>query len=168
MRRKFDKNVLTKDFLIKEYVVNKKSMVDIAKEINSAESTVWHHAKKHNIPLRDGSLSRIGNRGLKGKYHPNFKGKIFHSGYVYIYSPDHPNKDSQQYVAEHRLVVENTLGRYLEYFEIVHHINGIRTDNRPENLAVVNKNNHERYTLLKLAQKQIIELEKIIEELKCK
>lgn len=62
-------------------------------------------------------------------------------GYVLIYIPDHP-KSHNGYVYEHILIMENFLGRYLIDSEIVHHDNGIRNDNRKENLVLC-KNNKE-------------------------
>jgi hypothetical protein len=63
-------------------------------------------------------------------------GKTIRSGYVYIYSPTHPYRSKDNYVAEHRLVMEAHLGRILLPTETPHHINGITTDNRYENLAL--------------------------------
>ncbi len=73
----------------------------------------------------------------RGKDSPAWKdGKHMVTGYIYIYSPKHPFKNKKKWVAEHRLVIEKRLGRYLTKKEVVHHKNEIRDHNRIENLMV--------------------------------
>lgn len=56
--------------------------------------------------------------------------------YIEIYSPHHPNKNKNNCVMEHRLVMEKYLGRFLTKKEVVHHINKNKQDNNIENLEL--------------------------------
>lgn len=49
----------------------------------------------------------------------------------------HPHANKRGYVAEHRLVVEKVRGSYLPKHSVIHHINGVRDDNRIENLEII-------------------------------
>lgn len=48
----------------------------------------------------------------------------------------HPRADRDGYILEHLLVMEDVIGRYLVKGENVHHKNGVKGDNRPENLEL--------------------------------
>lgn len=81
---------------------------------------------------------------MKGHRPFNWKGGRIKSkgGYIKVFRPEHPNAHKKGYVMEHRLVMEGVIGRYLQKNEEVHHKNGIKDDNRPENLEMVLYNSH--------------------------
>jgi predicted nucleic acid-binding Zn ribbon protein len=77
---------------------------------------------------------------IQGKNHPNWKGGFSLSQGYKIYESEGFTKGNK--IAEHRLIMEQHLGRKLTSKELVHHINGIKTDNRIENLQVVDRKTH--------------------------
>ena len=88
---------------------------------------------------------RMNNIGGVGPTHPKWRGgrKVNSQGYVLIWVPmDTPNRPKNGYMREHRYVMQRHLGRPLRSWEIVHHRNGVKDDNRPENLEVVTRARH--------------------------
>jgi hypothetical protein len=67
-----------------------------------------------------------------------------------------PMRNARGGVLEHRLVMAKHLGRNLQPWEIVHHRNGVRDDNRIENLELVTDLGHKTLTLL---EKKISDLQ---------
>ena len=76
------------------------------------------------------------------------------TGYISVYLPEHPRANRAGCVQEHRLVMEELLGRYLTDTDVVHHINHKRADNRPENLVVMDKIEHCRLHGLEIGEKR--------------
>lgn len=58
-------------------------------------------------------------------------------GYILIWKPEHPNAKIGGYIHEHRLVMSERLRRPLKSYEYIHHKNGIKDDNRLENLELL-------------------------------
>lgn len=59
-----------------------------------------------------------------------------YSGYKQIYMPDYYCATKTGYVAEHRYVAEQKLGRHLKKGEVIHHIDKNRFNNKPDNIIV--------------------------------
>lgn len=110
----------------------------------------WMKGKKGKV--NSGSFKKGEHRSIAtefkkgenlGKNHRNWKGGRYKLkiGYIVRYAPNHP-RAYRNMVYEHILIAEKKIGRRLKKGEVVHHINRIKYDNRPENLIVF-KNNQE-------------------------
>lgn len=67
------------------------------------------------------------------------------TGYVLIMEKTHPHSNPNGYIREHRIIMEKYLGRLLGEYEVVHHINGVKDDNRIENLELYD--NHSKHLI---------------------
>ena len=102
---------------------------------------------------KEESKRKIGLAGRGAKHWQWKGGRVKHcNGYILLKARGHPRATKRgHYVFEHILVMEKHLGRYLTDGEVVHHINGDKTDNRISNLELTDMSAH---TLLHSLRRQ--------------
>lgn len=102
---------------------------------NKTQPGYWKD-KKMPTSAKD-NMSR-NHADVSGSKNPRWVGgrRLDKDGYIIIYCPDHPYRSCDNYVREHRLVMEQFLKRFLHPTEVVHHINGIKNDNCIDNLML--------------------------------
>ena len=110
-------------------------------------------------PARWIKSTLIGSRRKAGK------------GYNWIYIGENdffspmvpPSQKKRGWVLEHRLVISRKLGRCLHDWEVVHHIDGDKTNNSPDNLQLLMEIGHNQITnmerVLRKQERQIKELQ---------
>ncbi|HEY1668527.1 MAG TPA: HNH endonuclease [Trebonia sp.] len=106
-----------------------------------AERRRFHNRACKNLAL---TTNRVPGQWHNGK--PKRSGSGNAAEYIMIWEPDHPKAFQGGWILEHRWVVEQQIGRYLEKSEQVDHINQVKNDNRPENLRVLDPRAHQLVT----------------------
>lgn len=105
----------------------------------------------------------------KMKIRAGCKGFYKQNGYVLAKAPYHPYANKRGYVPLHRLVMENYLGRYLTpRKELVHHIDGDRSNNNIQNLKLTTPSEHyiEEHFKARNPNGQFVAEEEIFSEMK--
>lgn len=96
------------------------------------------YCKKHRNALKPKPPKKVFDPRSRA-YDPDYR-FVNNAGYVLIHHPDINHVNYGTAVLEHRLVMEQKLGRDLIRGENVHHKNGNRADNRVENLELWSTN----------------------------
>lgn len=126
------------------------STKQIGSHVGLSHGAVRSVLKSRGVKMRSicDSLKARYPDGRLGDQAANWKGGRRRGGtkmaYIMLLVPNHPHCDNSGYVMEHRVIAEKLIGRYLTRGEVVHHKNGIKTDNRPENLEVMTITQHRK------------------------
>ena len=110
----------------------------------------WSCAQKkfHSVQLPTGS-----------RHHSWRGGRYNQNGYIFIYRPDHPRANSKKHIAEHTVIWEQAHNQPLPDGWVVHHLNGIKDDNRPRNLQALPRRGHSPSLTVKEVQRRLREVE---------
>jgi hypothetical protein len=148
------------------------SQIQTAKQFGATNHTIARMLKKFGAPQRT-RLEGLKLFSWQTRSHipqetAGWKGGRVNDGkgYVRIWCPNHPRAVSfssnpkKRYVYEHILNWEKANGKPIPKGYIVHHLNGIRNDNRPENLAVLPSiHEHKTWTITQILEERIRKLE---------
>jgi len=144
------------------------SLPEISEKVGITNQAIWERLKKSGVKLRSHKEASLlsfkkGRAKLQtGENHHSWKGGR--------------NKDKRGYIVivirqkryfEHRIVWEKAHGKIPKGY-IIHHLNGIRDDNRLKNLTALPRKRHSPATIIEPHQKRIRELEKRLQELNVK
>ena len=84
-----------------------------------------------------------GRKGQKtGRHLTQYKQRLTKDGHLRMYAAKHPYANGRKEIPVHVMIMERHIGRSLRIGECVHHANGIKADNRLENLRLETHSNH--------------------------
>ena len=125
---------------IKQYCKNR-SIKKAAQFFGCSLSTIKKYKdkqiKKQKKTITINELKHFVISGYVTRLEPN--------GYLYVYCPMHPRVISKKYIAEHVLIMESHVGRFMEKGELVHHKDGNKQNNNIQNLEIATSKCHVRW-----------------------
>lgn len=129
------------------YLKEKRSSTEIGKMYGVTGEAIRFQLDRYRISIRKTNDPVVISQKIrKGSDHPNWKGGVrMAGGYIMVLNPTHPRAQANGYVHEAILVWENYHGEPFPNNCIVHHINGIRDDNHPENIMPVTRSGHRKF-----------------------
>ena len=144
---------ITKEQIERLYIHEGRSSIETAAILGCTKKVILGKMAKFDIKRRTVSQALTGKtmpdavkekmsvsakERQQGESHTCWKGGRIKSsrGYILIWKKEHPGAGLKGYVSEHRLIMEDIIGRYLTPEEEVHHKNFIRSDNNPDNLQL--------------------------------
>lgn len=133
----------------------------------------WNKGLTKKTDSRCAEIGKKNSRTLKGRSMPKPKNysdimraarppqqrRITTKGYCIIYKPLYEGSYKTPYlkgrIMEHKYIMEHHMGRLLRKGEVIHHINGIKHDNRLENLLLCRSN--QQHIMVHMAEQKFVQ-----------